>query len=70
MNTQLFNKPKDSLPGSHNIYHNAEMKIVTNEISFTKVYQFAMIPEVPEAGYSLVLATFLTAFMVNLSAIN
>lgn len=46
------------------------MKIVTNEISFTKVYQFAMIPEVPEAGYSLVLATFLTAFMVNLSAIN
>ena len=33
-----INKPRDFLPGSHNIYCDAKTKTVANEISFRKVH--------------------------------
>lgn len=41
------------------------MKTVTNEIAFTKPYQFKMISEVTEAGYGLILVAFLPTFMTT-----
>ena len=39
---ELINKPRDFLPGGHNIYCNAKTKTVANEISFRKVHHLKM----------------------------